>query len=252
MNEYQSKVINSWVAYRDNSLFSFKVATTKVDRPPLLTSSGGSILEGHDFTQIDLEQPYQNKFSDYAKFASSIISRRLASVEIDKPPDQFFPTNPTFKRALTRCNQFVRDEFVEKNPGATQKQITDYVYKYGRAYYFRSRHAKSNLPPYSGFETLVHLSTGVVRNLLEPCFWMYDSVISQLSALPKEDRFVKEIPWQIQNRIIQDKSKRMWEFISEGLDKYIEGCSREQAKQIYNLFNQLAILFDKRLMTHRF
>ena len=46
LNEYQIRALNSWIAYRDNFLFSFKVATTRIEAPPLNTSSGGNILEG--------------------------------------------------------------------------------------------------------------------------------------------------------------------------------------------------------------
>ena len=53
LNRHQIRVLNSWIAYRDHALFSFKVATVKVDQPPLITATGGSILEGHDFTVVD-------------------------------------------------------------------------------------------------------------------------------------------------------------------------------------------------------
>ena len=41
LNEHQIRVLNSWIGYRDHPAFSFKVATVKVDRPTLLTSTGG-------------------------------------------------------------------------------------------------------------------------------------------------------------------------------------------------------------------
>ena len=54
MNKYQIQTLNSWIAYRDHSIFSFKVATAKVNRPVFITSTGGSILEGHDFITVIL------------------------------------------------------------------------------------------------------------------------------------------------------------------------------------------------------
>ena len=47
-----------------------------------------------------------------------------------------------------------------------------------RAMYFRERSAKANKPPYSGFETIVDISTGIVRNLLDPCYWMFDNALN--------------------------------------------------------------------------
>ena len=56
LNEYQIKLLNSWIAYRDNDLFSFKVTTTRVDAPTYATAAGGSILEDHDFIRLDMER----------------------------------------------------------------------------------------------------------------------------------------------------------------------------------------------------
>ena len=61
LNQYQVKKVNSWIAHRDHSLFSFKIATTKIDKPSYITDGGGYIVEGHDFTSIDMEQDYYNQ-----------------------------------------------------------------------------------------------------------------------------------------------------------------------------------------------
>lgn len=73
MNEYQIRALNSWIAYRDHSLFSFKIATVKVDRPTCITSTGGTILEGHDFVTVDMEQAYQNTGTDFYKLSKRIV-----------------------------------------------------------------------------------------------------------------------------------------------------------------------------------
>ena len=249
LNSYQIKVLNSWIAYRDNSLFSFKVTTTKIGQPSYLTASGGEILEGHDFTVIDMERPYQNKFSSFGKLAREIIQRRLDNISVSKTPKEFFAVNPQFEKDLEKCKNIATSEAQKKFPGGTQKQITDYVYKYTRAIYFHQRSPQSNLPTYSGFETLVHLSTGVIRNLIEPCYLMYDNAISESHLKGKKDR-VECIPPSIQDDAIKEKSKKKWEWIRNGLDRSIEGCSGNQGKQLYNLFNNLAILFKKRLDSH--
>ena len=56
----------------------------------------------------------------------------------------------------------------------------DYVYRQKWAEFIRSRSPRANRPLYSGFGTLMFLSTGVIRNLLEPCFWMWDAAISEM------------------------------------------------------------------------
>jgi hypothetical protein len=250
LNPYQIRTLNSWIAYRDNSVFSFKIATTKVDRPLLLTASGGTILEGHDFTLVDMVQPYQNRYSDFGKLARGIVQQRLNNIGVSKGPDEFFPVNPEFQKEIEECENLVRSKAEERIQSATNKQITDYVYKYGRAEYFRRRSEKSNRPPYSGFEMLVHISTGVIRNLLEPCYWMYDKVVSDLRSQGGNYSAIEQIPPPVQTQIIRDRSRRMWEWIKEGLDNSVEGCSKRQADEIYRLFDNLAMLFRERLLHH--
>lgn len=248
MNDYQIKILNSWIAYRDHADFSFKVATTKVGRPNFITSTGGTILEGHDFTSIDMEKPFQNPDSDFYKLSRQIIKKRLELIGLHNiEVEAFFPENPEFTKAIAECENEVRIEAQTKYPNGTTKQINDYVYKYARAKYYRDRleKGKANMPPYSGFRMIVATSTGIIRNLLEPCFYMFDLAFSN------KDIAVKEIHFSTQNQIIVDKSKELWTFINEGLDRYVENCSTEQAKQIQQLFNHLMILFRERLRLHK-
>jgi hypothetical protein len=250
MNEYQIKTLNSWIAYRDHANFSFKVATTKVDRPKFITSTGGTILEGHDFTSIDMEKPFQNPDSDFYMLAKKIIKKRLELIGLnDIEAEYFFPENPEFTKDIKECGEAVRKEAEFKYPNGTAKQINDHIYKYARAKYYRDRleekKGKANMPPYSGFKMIVAVSTGIIRNLLEPCFFMFDLAFSNRNI------DIKEISYAIQNQIIIEKSKELWKDIEDGLDRNVENCSSEQAKQIRQLFNHLMILFRNRLKTHK-
>lgn len=249
LNEFQMQSLNSWIAYRDHSVFSFKVALAKVGRQVRKTSSGGSILEGHDFTRIDLEEPYQNKDSDFYHLAEKLISRRLKNSKINITPDEFFPMSTSMQEALAKSEKVIRAQAIEKFGAEATKPITDYVYKYKRVHYFRSRDAKANRPPYSGFKTLVFLSTGVVRNLLEPCYWMYDKEYSK--ALDKHINSINEISSSVQTEIILERSQRLWDWVRGGLDQDIEGCSREDGKHAYQLLDNLAIYFRHRLLNNK-
>lgn len=242
MNDYQNKALNSWIAYRDHSLFSFKVATVKVDRPTMITTTGGTILEGHDFVTVDMEQAYQNQDTDFYKLSKKIIERRLQRVGLDVTAEQFFPVNPELKTDLEKCKEIARVEGISKYGKENKKAVNDYVYKYHRALYFKDRQAKANRPPYSGFETIVDISTGVVRNLLDPCYWMYDSVLNS------EKKEIKEIPPSIQSAIIVERSQRLWVTLKNGLDKMVNSCTVEDSDRINRLFDNLMALFSKRLM----
>lgn len=240
MNEYQIRALNSWIAYRDHSLFSFKIATVKVDRPTCITSTGGTILEGHDFVTVDMEQAYQNTGTDFYKLSKRIVEKRLQRIGIDCTAEEFFPLNPSLAKDLEEARNKAKILGVEKY-GENDTSVKDYIYKYHRAIYFRERKHKANRPPYSGFETIVDISTGVVRNLLDPCYWMYDNVMNDNKAT------ITSISPQIQTKIIIERSQRLWDTLKNGLDKVVNNCSADDAKHILNLFENLMAFFGQRL-----
>ncbi len=246
LNQAQIEVANSWLAYRDNSQFSFKVASTKTGGVRLKTSSGGQIIDGHDFTRIDMEGDYQNRQSDFGKLANDIVAKRLVLSGVEGDPEKFFPVHEDFKAALEEANVAARKDAHEKYGHNNPKAVSDYVYKYGRVYFFRNRAARANTPAiaYTGFEMLVHLSTGIIRNLLEPCFWMYDKHLSARS----NDQVCEFIRPTLQSDVILDLSQKKWDQIKT-LDR-AGVCVEKEAKALNLLLNHLAGLFRERLDKH--
>ena len=255
LNKHQVRALNSWIAYRDHSLFSFKVAVAKVGEQTKITSSGGSILEGHDYTKIDLEASYQNKNSNFYHLARTLIARRLQNISILVTPEEFFPTSQDMENDLKESEKVVRKDAIDKYGQSEEntKAITDYVYKYKRAHYFKGRSRKANRPPYSGFETLVFLSTGIVRNLLEPCFWMFDKAVSEANEAGDEVdlKSISSIKPSIQTGIILELSQRKWEWLKDEIVQDIEGCSTENGQRAHRLLDALAKHFRHRLLNHQ-
>ena len=245
LSELQNETLNSWIAVRDTSRISFKVATSAVDQRPLRTLNGGGLLERHDFIRVDLEQDFQNSDANYGKLAHKIVTRRLLDIGINVTPDDFFPVHPQMLKGLAEAEAKARAEAEIKF--SDDKKIRDYVYKMSRAYFFRDRPAKANRPPYSGFELMVHVSTGVIRYLLEPCYMMYDEA---LSAQEDKEQPVLSIKPSVQTNCLETLSKRRWEWINEGFNNSVPDCTWETAKKIYRLVDQLAVLFKHRLKTH--
>lgn len=247
LNLHQKRILNSWLGYRDHSTFSFKVAIAGVRNYDFRTSSEGTILEGHDYITIDFDQPFQNEESNFGKFARDVVEKRLRNIGIDSAADDFFPVNPNFIRDIEECELQAEKEYISKGVDPTDtKAIGDYRYKYARVRYFRNRSSKANRPPYSGFGTIAHVSTGVIRNLLEPCYWMYEDALSNnLGKLPTS------ISPDVQSRVILARSDNMWTFIRNSLDKQLPGCGRVEAKKLNNLFTQLAEYFRERLLKHK-
>lgn len=246
LNSYQQQILNSWLSYRDHSVFSLKVAIAKVTDYQYKTASGGTILEGHDYISIDLEQPFQNADSRFGKLARDIICRRLEIAGITVSPENFFPESPEFRQDLDKCNAEAEEIAKKSLNDPSPKAIADFRYKYGRAFYYRSRSSKANRPVYSGLDSIIHLSTGVIRNFLDPCYWMYDDIVSK----SKDNELITVVPPNVQSDVILRRSEQMWERLRRGLDIEIEGCTSDQATKLTNLFENLAKLFRDRLLNH--
>ena len=251
LNDFQIHALNSWIAYRDHSLFSFKVAITKVGFQTRLTTSGGSILEGHDYIRVDLEGPYLNPTSRFYGHACTLIAHRLKKASIEAPPEEFFPASAAMERALKKSEDAVKQEAVRKfgESKDKSKERANYVHRHKRVHYFKNRPVKATLPPYSGFETIVYLSTGVVRNLLEPCFWMFDRT-KFLGNSGGGSNTVQRITPEIQTKIIVERSRRLWTWLREGISQDIDGCTSEDGKRVYRLVDALALHFRERLLHH--
>lgn len=245
LNEYQIKKINSWVAYRDNTLFSIKVATADVYRHSMTTDFEGSIVDGHDFISINMEKSFQNPLSPFYKLAKNIIDKRLKMMGINANAEKFFPANEKYLKQLEDCKKKVSEDAHRKFKNGSSKQIADYVYKNARVEYFRKRSSKANRPPYSGFDILVHASTGVIRNLLSPCYAMYDAAYSNNRTN------LNSIPPKIQEQVLIEQSDKMWTKLREKRlsDELIE-CTEDTAIEIKNFFECLGDLFTQRLKKH--
>jgi hypothetical protein len=247
LNPYQRKVLNSWLGYRDHSIFSFKVAIAGIHNYDMRTAFGGTILEGHDYITIDLEQPYQNKESGFGKFARDVVAKRLKNVGIELSLDEFFPESASFRKEIEVYEKQTKEEAIQTGISPDNiKAINDYVYKYARARYFQGRPAKANKPVYAGFDTLVHLSTGVIRHLLVPCYWMFEELQSSDNGTVNT-----KISSEIQSRIIHDRSERLWEFIRNKLETQVEGCGKTEAEKLRQLLTKLAEHFRYRLLNHK-
>lgn len=247
LNPHQRKTLNSWLGYRDHSIFSFKVAIAGIRNYNMRTAFGGTILEGHDYITVDLEQSYQNKTSGFAKFACEVVEKRLKNVGINISPNDFFLESDSFNKEIKEWEEKTKLEALNSGISSDNtKAIADYIYKYARARYFQNRSRKANKPVYAGFDTLVNLSTGVIRHLLDPCYWIFEEALSRDSLIHKPS-----ISSDIQSNIIHDRSSKLWEFINNKLETQVEGCGKSEADKLRNLLVNLAELFRYRLLNHK-
>lgn len=245
LDPYQQRIINSWLAYRDHSLFSLKVAIAGTRNYDYRTTFGGNILEGHDYTSVNLYKPFQNLESEYGRFAVKVVERRLRQAGITAKVQDFFPTSEAFAKDLRnakgKAEQLAVQRGIDPND---RKSFNDFRYKFGRAIYFRDRSRRANKPQYSGFETISHLSTGVIRSLLNLCYSMFER---EVSLLKKDPSLIRS---DVQRQIILEASDKQWEFVRGELDKSIAHCTPTDAAKIERLLKRLSEYFRSRLLHH--
>lgn len=240
---HQREAVNSWIAYRDHSIFSLKVAVARRQSYDFSTANGSTILEIHDYSSLDLQTPYQNSASAYAKFINKVLTTRLAKSGIHVEADKFFPPDEKFEREIEEAKQRAAKEYLAKHPEATAKQMNDYAYKRGRAFVYRNRSPKANKPPYAGLKTITEISTGVTRNVLEIAWRSFDLLASR-------DRASQEwsaIPSLLQSEAIFACGERLWNVLSDGLHKRSTRITAQDSERLHNVFDQLGIYFKKRL-----
>lgn len=245
LNSTQKRLLNSWIGYRDNSLFSIKAAIAGVRQHDFSTNHGSALLEGHDYIVLDLQKPFQSRDSDFEKFLNQVIKKRLAGSGIKADPSDFFRVSPQFVKDLQNAKSTAEIQATDRGYKKGTKQFTDFVYKKNRAIYFAKRaQDKANKPPYSGLDTLQHLSTGVIRNFLQPAFYMFEKQVDESPS--KVPSFITP---EIQRSVILEQSDNLWKLLSEGLSKKVANCTLEDQQRLNRLYEKLGEHFRDRLLS---
>lgn len=243
LSENQMSSLNTWISFRDTSSISFKLAITSKYDYKYYTNTSSVILENHDFITVDLQKNLFAGSSEFVNFAKRIIERRLEFFNFRGiSADDFFPESDKFAKEIEQIREkFIRgdyDELKEKDEAYRRKNASKYV----RAIYYRTRSIKSNIPrlPLTGFRVLSNLSTGVIRNLLFPCFKMFEKQMN------KNENFLS-IDHKIQYETIHEISNNLWEDVSI-LPVKIKDCTEEDAKKLTNFLTNFSEKLKQKLM----
>lgn len=229
LNVTQQLSLNSWISYRDTSDVSFKVAITSTGDYSFFTAQESVILENHDYITLDLERDFFSGKSDFVEFAKKIIEKRLNIFEIPyENIDDFFPIATDFQDELIAIRtKFINGEYPEREKWSEEQRRMN-ASKFIRSIYFRlhSDNHKANKPklPYTGFDVITNISTGVVRNLLVPCSVMYEKE-------KEHQTVVQYISPKVQYDTLIDESRKAWEKIDE-LSVKIVDCTHEHTQRL--------------------
>ncbi len=240
-----TKTLNEWILYRDTDNFSLKVST-QLKYKTYRTVSNNRIEKPHDYSEIVFSYVVSsNKKKEYKNLIKEIVEKRLRMVNIESDAFTFLPEK---QEQLDKINvikeNYVQDWEKGKSKGygkfdaANRYSRPDYIKNLGGISKQKSTYS------YSGFQQLVHISSGIVRHFLDPVSKMYEE---QKNKNPK----VLIIEPSIQNSIIRNESDDFFTKQFEDLEKDIEENKFNDGKiqKLKNLITALGENFHDILLS---
>lgn len=255
------RVLNTWVSTRSTDTVCLKIST-QLGYGTYRTLDGRVIEAPHDFSEVNISTLYTNDTARYFKKIESIAKRRLELAGIASTVEEFFPSDEEQANRLSAIKTRIRDDFskgnIESYGGATK--VSDAVTRFAvpilmseLAGTSRSSHTFS----YSGFDSIVNLSSGVIRWFLDPASRMYDEMLAISSAAD-----IVGITTSIQDKVIKDWSEEFIRklaptansqddhFSDEDDDASLHASGHEgrQYEDLRNLLDALGDWFRHRLL----
>ncbi|WP_298956025.1 hypothetical protein [uncultured Methylobacterium sp.] len=174
LSTQKTEILNSWIFARTTGFLSVK-ASTQLRYKTYLTSSRRRIESPHDFAEINISDVYtSDKHQGFNTRLTQIVKRRLQLAEIEVDPSDYFPEDPKQKSHIQEIHREIHDRWEIHGKGARSRDDT---YRYARAEYITrlgGDRKQSSKYSYSGFETLIDISSGVIREFLDAATEMFD------------------------------------------------------------------------------
>jgi hypothetical protein len=241
LSKIQQRIINTWIANRDQATVCFKVSAQQNEYGTFLTRSGGLIEQPHDYSEIDVDELYTSSKSDYEEKVKLIAERRLGLSDIKtKSIDEVLPVDPEEYKLYTRIRDETAKEWDEKGRPGRQE---DYITRYANARLFQYLSAHKMRKSYAGFHNLVHLSSGVIRDFLEPCYIMFDRYVTRV----EDPSSILSIPPGFQDDIIFRYSEQLLLDRPDQIKKDLPIEQWSLVDKLATLIESLGRLFYERL-----
>lgn len=249
LTEVQTRIVNSWVARRLSSRCSLKIAAQITAYKTMVTVYNTRIEAPHDYQEINLSDTTGRASEKaYRSRIAGIVQRRLVTVGIVKSADKYFPEDSRQRLAIQREEQRLVSEW-DAGRGRGYRGRDD-AYRYARPNYIAKlggdRKSRSTYS-YSGFDQLVHISSGVTRFFLEAAADMYAQSVANA---PRGNKSVEEITPSVQNEVIREHANRQIIVDLKDLARDVERLKGDpqQAVQLSNLIKGLGSLFESALV----
>ena len=202
LNLPQTKVLNSWLGTRTHNDVSIKISTQQ--RYKSFSKVNGGVIETpHDFSEVNIADLYTTNKGKYLSRVKEIIKKRLESVGITESVNDFFPALQSQVDAIENIKEEIASG--EHEVSGRGYRISDDKVRYATPLFIASlggRRKSTSKYSYSGFEQLVHVSSGLIRYFLEPAALMF----GEQQAI-SNGKTVESIAPRIQNDEIRKMSE---------------------------------------------
>lgn len=236
----QTQILNTWLACRTQPTISLKVSTQIGLYKTFLTSSGILVEAPHDYQEVNISYLYTTRSEDFYGKAVDVLKKRLQMAKINVEPCDFFPIDKKQAKGIEEEKKKIKEEYPEKGKGYREN---DDVRRYAIPNYIRNLGGtrKSRMTyKYAGLDNIIHLSSGIIRYLLDSAAKMYDRASNEAQASD-----IKLITPKIQNEVMRDKADF---YLFNELRKSSNDCEKDDMIAItnspQNVIDQLANLIN--------
>lgn len=247
LSKTQTQILNTWLSSRTAPEISLKVSTQIGNYKSFTTTNGTWIESPHDYQEINISDLYTSNSTSYYRRVYRIVEKRLHLAGLDDVrPEDFFPPYEVQEKLIKEEEKKIIRDWPEKGRG---NKPADDAKRYARANYISNlggtRKQRSSYM-YAGFETLVHLSSGIVRNFLDSAATMYDNMIKATG-----NEKIKSISHTIQNDVAKAKAADVLfsNFKRIELDEEVLTGELKPTDKLQNLVFAMGRTFHDRLVT---
>lgn len=244
LNLEQTKILNTWVSYRTTKDISLKLSIQQTYKT-FKTATSKTIDNPHDFSMVNIYDIYTSQKNKYRSRVEKIVEKRLRLHGINVPPHEFFPPDVSQEKSIASIKEKYKADWEKSGRGARPQDDAD---RYSRPDYIKSLRGTSksgSTYSYSGFDQLVHVSSGVIRYFLEPASLMF-----ALQKSLKPARQVTKIEPGVQNRVVREQAD---EFLFDQLEKLArdedDPTAPNRIRKLRNLIDGLGALFQGILLS---
>lgn len=214
LSEIQTQILNTWLACRTQPTISLKVSTQIGLYKTFLTSAGVLVESPHDYQEVNISYLYTTRADNFYYKAVDILERRLKIAQINIEPSAFFPTDNKQEERIKMEEDKIKAEYTTAGRGYREN---DDVRRYAIPNYIRDLGGtrKSRMTyKYAGLDNIIHLSSGIIRYLLDAAAKMYDRAADELEKEKEKHKNKSEntslevqyIETNIQNEVMRSKA----------------------------------------------